>query len=281
MATFWSKEETLKLISIWGDASIQEQLEGCRRNRDVYTKIANELADAGYTRSMDQCRDKMKKLRGEYKKVKDKRKETGQGRYPEWDYFDAIDGVIGHKPATQPPVVVDSSLNDPIARMDDTIPDTFDQSSSYDSTQFNDNDESQAVSDTTDPITLVPSASSETSETPAGNSTTPPEKEAVNNTRKRKKSKYDVTGDLLDKFISMQEKSDKMMMELENKRAKMEERQMELEAQMRRDEQNFQLQMMNVLTRGNVNPHPSSFQLPYPSYPYPDPYDPDATQDGL
>jgi len=50
---------------------------------DVYTKIANELADAGYTRSMEQWRDKIKKLRGEYKKVKDKRKEMEQGRYPE------------------------------------------------------------------------------------------------------------------------------------------------------------------------------------------------------
>ena len=43
MAMFWSKKEILKLISIWGDTSIQEQLEGFRRNRDVYTKIANEL----------------------------------------------------------------------------------------------------------------------------------------------------------------------------------------------------------------------------------------------
>ena len=59
---------------------------------------------------------------------------------------------------------------------------------------------------------------------------------------------------------------------------------MELEAQMRRDEQDFQLQMMNVFTRANVNPHPGSFHLPYTrqsSYPYPDPYDPDATEDGL
>ena len=72
MATFWSKEETLKLISIWSDANIQEQLEGCRRNREVYAKIARYLADAGYARYFEQCRDKMKKLRGEYK-IKERR----------------------------------------------------------------------------------------------------------------------------------------------------------------------------------------------------------------
>ena len=48
MATFWSKEETLKLLNIWGDANVQEQLKRCRRNRDVYAKIANELAGADY-----------------------------------------------------------------------------------------------------------------------------------------------------------------------------------------------------------------------------------------
>ena len=32
----------------------------------------------------------------------------GQGRYTEWDFADAMDNVLGHKPATEPPVVVDS-----------------------------------------------------------------------------------------------------------------------------------------------------------------------------
>ena len=31
-AAAWSKEETLKLIEIWGNGAIQAQLEGCTRN---------------------------------------------------------------------------------------------------------------------------------------------------------------------------------------------------------------------------------------------------------
>ena len=30
-----------------------------------------------------------------------------QGRYPKWEYYDAIDHTLGHKPSIQPAVVVD------------------------------------------------------------------------------------------------------------------------------------------------------------------------------
>jgi len=54
-----SKEETFKLISLWSDDTIQAQLEGCRRNSEVYRKIAKELTEAGYVRTMEQCRKKI------------------------------------------------------------------------------------------------------------------------------------------------------------------------------------------------------------------------------
>ena len=50
----------------------------------------------------------MKKLKAKYKKVKDKRNETGQECFPEWEFYDALDGVMGHKHSTDPPVVVES-----------------------------------------------------------------------------------------------------------------------------------------------------------------------------
>ena len=34
----WSREETYKLIEIWGDDEIQAQLEGCKRNQDIFAK---------------------------------------------------------------------------------------------------------------------------------------------------------------------------------------------------------------------------------------------------
>ena len=105
---YWNEEETFELISIWNEDNMQVQLEGCKRNREVYSKILRELSLVGYGHTYEQCREKIKKLKAEYKKINDKRKETGQGRYPEWEYYDAIDCVLGHKPSTQPAVVVDA-----------------------------------------------------------------------------------------------------------------------------------------------------------------------------
>ncbi len=78
MAT-WSDSETFKLIEIWGEDTIQAQLEGCRRNKEIYEKIARDLSDAGYQRTADQCREKVKKLKSEYRKVKDGHYKTGTG----------------------------------------------------------------------------------------------------------------------------------------------------------------------------------------------------------
>ena len=65
MAT-WADPEVYKLIEIWSEDSIQAQLEGCRRNKEIYEKISRELKDAGYERTAEQCREKAKKIKGEY-----------------------------------------------------------------------------------------------------------------------------------------------------------------------------------------------------------------------
>lgn len=58
-AVAWTDEETLKLIELWSEETIQVQLEGCKRNMHVYQKISRELGVAGYERTAIQCRDKL------------------------------------------------------------------------------------------------------------------------------------------------------------------------------------------------------------------------------
>ena len=273
--TYWSKEETFKLISIWSEDNIQAQLEGCKRNRKVYTKISRELSVAGYNRTYEQCREKLKKLKIGFKKISDKRKETGQGRYPEWDYYDAMDEVLGHKPSTQPAVVVD------------TLEDSQVQDTQTDDDQLQPTEVGASPNlDTSDTVVPSPASTDATDGSGEVATTSQGQKKAIDGTekvsnRKRKRSKFDMTGEMLDKLIGMQEKSDKMLMELEMKRARLEEKQMEMDAQMRREEREFQLQMINMLTRNNgMLPSGAPSYPMHSTYGYGG-YDPDATQDGL
>ena len=47
----WSEHETLYLVELWGEDSIQVQIEGCARNREVYVKSAEQMKEAGYSRT--------------------------------------------------------------------------------------------------------------------------------------------------------------------------------------------------------------------------------------
>ena len=181
-----------------------------------------------------------------------------------------MDIVLGHKPSTQPAVVVDTLE-------DSQVQDTQVDDDELQQTDMIATPTSLDTSDATVPTTDVTDASGEVATTSQG------QKKGIDGadkvpSRKWKKSRLDVTGELLDKLIGMQEKSDKMMMELEMKRARLEEKQMEMDMQMRREERQFQLQMMNIMTSNShstLPPDPS-----YPAYGYSG-YDPDATQDDL
>ena len=239
MAVLWSKEEVLKLVDIWGDEAVQAQLEGCRRNQEVYNKIAAQLRAAGFERTGSQCRDKIKKLKIEYRKIKDKRNKTGEGRFPEWHYFDSIDEILGHRPATQPPVVVSS--------VDNTAGHTAD-----DSQQEERKENSPELFDD-----IKPSESS-SSTMESSRSSTP----VLLRHRKRQRSKADkvdsCTTEMITKLVKVQEQSDQRLIELEERRIAFEEHQLEKEAQQRKEEREFQLRMIQLMMgQGYTQPHPS------------------------
>ena len=54
---------------------------------------------AGFERTATQCRDKIKKLKSEYQKVKDHNNETGRNR-KKWKFYDALNDVLGNRPTT-------------------------------------------------------------------------------------------------------------------------------------------------------------------------------------
>ena len=112
----WSKDETLLLITLWSEDSVQAQIKGCKRNREVYEKLAAQMGEAVYHRTGQQCREKMK-MKGDYSKIKDYNNETGRARWSS-AIFEAMDKVSGQMPATCPPVVLDtlSTTHEDIAK---------------------------------------------------------------------------------------------------------------------------------------------------------------------
>ena len=108
------------------------------------------------------------------------------------------------------------------------------------------------------------------------------EPQQLDSKSKLKRSKSEASKALLEKMVKLQENSDKMMFMLEEKRANMEERQIELDAQLRREERDFQLQIMQMMMRQNVPHHPPPVPPYHSSFDYGNmEFDPDATQDGL
>ena len=104
----WSDEEVLTLIGIWGDAKVQQELDGAVRNKTVFVKISRKMLEAGFTRNWKQCRDKLKNWKVGYKAAKDHNGRSGKGRKT-CRYFKQLDEILGTRAATTPPQILESS----------------------------------------------------------------------------------------------------------------------------------------------------------------------------
>ena len=63
--SLWSDEEMRALIAIWGEANVQEELDGAVRNKVVYQDISRKLQEQGYNREWEQCKTKIHNLKKE------------------------------------------------------------------------------------------------------------------------------------------------------------------------------------------------------------------------
>ena len=250
MAGGWTDGEVFKLIYIWKEEGIQEQLEGSKRNKHVYDKLGTQMCKAGYNKTGEQCRCKVKKLRQEYKKIKDNNGLTGRGR-GKWKFFDALDEVLGNRPATCPPVVLDTTLDDP---------ETEDQSASAldDAVNLSDGEE---VSDDENslPVSGLDTSNSSPAASASGSIASDDSESIKKKREKRKrKSKEEQLENVLTKVMKTvtdgMRETEKMLIEVEEKR-------LANEAQQRRKDSQFQLQLAQIFAG-----QPSSSPYHYPGY---------------
>ena len=316
----WTDDEVFKLIEIWNEDGIQEQLEGSKRNKHVYEKLCTQLRGAGYVRTGEQCRSKVKKLRQQYKKIKDNNGMTGRGR-GKWRFFDALDEVFGHRPATRPPVIFDTTddqqstdshasnravsqpappssaskdVNNPVEEedtdtdgeetstsavpsLDHSIMSTSSSSSSSDSTSDgtgsasdntisgSDNTSSGNTGSGSDGNTSTSSGSGNTS-TSSGIASDNSEasKKDKEKTRKKRKTREEQLENVLTKVMKTvtdgMRDTEKMFIEVEEKR-------LSNEAEQRREERQFKLQLAQIFAGQPSSPpyhYPSQFYQPHP-----------------
>ena len=103
----WCDSEVECLIDIWADSGIQSKLEKTHKNSEVFGEIRDHLERLGHPRTVAQCRDKVKKLRIQYLKVRDAQLRSGSPAEEKdrFQWYDAVHQIIGHKPSSEPTVL--------------------------------------------------------------------------------------------------------------------------------------------------------------------------------
>ena len=115
----WSVQETRALLNLWGDTRTQSELAVAIRNKAIYQRIQRDFVRLGYNRTWQQCRVKIKNLTASYRKIKDDNSRSGRGR-SNFVFFDAIDRILGHRPASRPTNLLSSSTPPSSNSLDDS-----------------------------------------------------------------------------------------------------------------------------------------------------------------
>ncbi|XP_052408638.1 uncharacterized protein LOC127953431 [Carassius gibelio] len=94
----WTDEEVQALLSVFSEEDIQRELETATRNEKVYLRMSSRLCELGIVHTGKQCREKLKKLKQDYKKIKDHNNRSGSDRRTN-KWFDRLDALLGHRPS--------------------------------------------------------------------------------------------------------------------------------------------------------------------------------------
>ena len=195
----------------------------------------------------EQCRTKVKKLCQEYKKIKDNNKGTGNGEI-EWKYFDKLDEILAARPATHPPVLLETLK--PI-ECDSDVTYVEGQGDSVHEQSDGIEDDNPSESGTASLSGTPPSHHSGGSVIDADTEDIAKDGAGIKG-KKRKRSKGELLEDVMAKAMKVMtdglRDSDKMFIELEEKRMKFEEKQ-------RKEEREFKLCMVQIFQGEIVTRH--------------------------
>ncbi|XP_063074204.1 uncharacterized protein zgc:113263, partial [Engraulis encrasicolus] len=74
----WSDQETLNLMDIWGQGSIQRSLKDCVHNRHIFNVISKKMLERGHMRTAEQCHTRIKRLKMSFKQCHESNVKGGE-----------------------------------------------------------------------------------------------------------------------------------------------------------------------------------------------------------
>ena len=220
----------------------------------------------GYTRTGVQCRERIKKLKQDYKKTKDSLNLTGNKR-KQCKFFNELNDILGDWPSTKPATVIDTLAA--ASPRDDCL----DNDGTQDINASNDTSMTESVPDSSSDKpdnTVVKTKDSTSKETDAvEEEKTKEQKVAAKLEQDKKRIKWQTREErleksmntLIDKVMKRQEECDQKFMELECKRMKLEERMLELESERRKEHREFQLHLFSMMYQQPTNHYPLMLQV--------------------
>ncbi|KAL7387483.1 hypothetical protein ABVT39_024138 [Epinephelus coioides] len=94
----WTNEEVEVLLAFYGNDKIQRGFESSRRNEKIYQEISAHLDSLGIHHTAKQCREELKKLKQDFKKLKNHNNRSGANRKVN-KWYAQLDAILGHRPA--------------------------------------------------------------------------------------------------------------------------------------------------------------------------------------
>ncbi|XP_057712077.1 uncharacterized protein zgc:113263 isoform X1 [Corythoichthys intestinalis] len=88
----WSDAETSALIDIWGEEEVQRSLTGFIPNGHVYAEISGRLQDLGFSKTPEQCHEKVKGLKSRFLQCYEEKK---CGRRVDDKFYEQLEHVFG------------------------------------------------------------------------------------------------------------------------------------------------------------------------------------------
>uniref|UniRef100_H3DMG4 Myb/SANT-like DNA-binding domain-containing protein n=2 Tax=Tetraodon nigroviridis TaxID=99883 RepID=H3DMG4_TETNG len=89
----WTDGETEALLNIWSSGDIQQMLKGSAINKQIYSQVSELLASQGFLRTPEQCQNRIKRLKANFRQFLEGRK----GERQEFKFFDQMVQLFGNK----------------------------------------------------------------------------------------------------------------------------------------------------------------------------------------